>query len=418
MSRLKTTVLPGPPAEPQRSWTEWIAWVATEDHCEWSNRYVIWIKTPLGVLATGALCSLLCGLFVSPQGYVLFTAIASVVAVGLAWPFVAVRGIRCRLLFETRRGREGRASTARLIVTNRWPWPVWGLAVNDPLFSGGKEAALALARVEGWSTATFNCSLTPSQRGVYPNREVDLSTGFPFGLYQASRPADVPRRFIVWPQTFWLPPLSAATGRSHWRGSVSDARSGNEGTRLGVRDHRVGDSLRDVHWAKTARYDRLIVSERESVNIEHTTVIVDLDPAAQAGLKIDPTLEWRLRIAASLCESFAANQGLVDLWLGGMKVSAGRSVGDFQRLLDEVAQFDPSGAPTAARVTSRIASGVVITISANGMSIVLRRSGSFETAQPPNSQQAPWIEVDSLDDVPGQVLRRWRLNERRVSRAS
>lgn len=421
MSRIELAPGAHPIASPQRNWAEWIAWVATEDHCAWANRYVAWLQTPLGVLLIGATCSLLCGLFVAPQGYVLLAAITAVVAVGLAWPLVAISGVRCRFEFDTRRGREGQATTSKLIITNRWPWPIWGLAVNDPLLAGEGEAGLALARVEGWSTATFNCSLTPAQRGVYPNGEVRLGTGFPFGLYEASRAAEVPQRLIVWPQTFCLPPLGTTTGRSHWRGNVNEGRTGNEGTRLGVRDHRVGDSLRDVHWAKTARYDRLIVSERESTTVEEAVVIVTTDPH---GSEDDPTLEWRLRIAASICESFAANQGRVDLWLGGTKLGVSGNPGDLERLLDQVASFRP-GAASGLSIDKN-ALGDPITVDVIDTQIVLRRSGFGATARhtKSNSPQRPsWIEVDSLVDVPGQVQRGWRLgcgrvsDRRRVSRA-
>jgi len=410
-------------AETNRSWAEWFAWIATEDHCEWANRYVAWLKTPLGVLLVGAVCSLMCGLFVAPQGYVLLAAITAVVAVGLAWPLIAIRGVRCRFVFDARRGREGQASGAKLIVTNRWPWPVWGLAVNDPLLAGQPESVLALARVAGWSTATFNCSLVPTQRGVYPNREVRVGTGFPFGLYQASRSADVPRQLVVWPQTFWLPPLGSIASRPHWRGVVTEGRAGSDGTRLGVRDHRVGDSLRDVHWAKTARYDRLIVNERESATVEDTTVVVEIDPLRDACSDGHPLLEWRLRIAASLCQSFAANHGRVDLWLGGTKLSAGRVTGDLEWLLDELARFQSAAAAEAIRRRDTRHADRVITIEAEGASIVLRRSGSEGVSRHPESTRRGWIIVDSLSEAPGQVLRGWRrgcegrLGGRRISRA-
>lgn len=422
MSRIESA--PGRPAlaNPDRTWAEWVAWVATEDHCQWANRYVAWLKTPIGVLVLGAFCSLLCGVLVAPQGYVLLAAIAAVLAVGLVWPFVAIRGVQCRFTFDARRGREGQATAAKLTVTNRWPWPVWGLAVNDPLVAGEADAALVLARVAGWSTASFNCSLTPSQRGVYPNREVRLGTGFPFGLYQASRPAVVPRQLIVWPQTFWLPPLGTTASRPHWRGAVTEGRAGSEGTRLGVRDHRTGDSLRDVHWAKSARYDRLIVSERESATVEDATVVVPAVPT-NGEAPSDLTLEWRLRIAASVCESFASNQGRVDLWLGGKKLSAVRAPGDIERLLDDVAKYQAGDAAGAARTHNSRASGVAVTIDAESTSIVLQRSDPEGVRRSAGPNRPRWIEIESLSDVPGQVLRGWRLgcrgqqDQRGLSRA-
>ncbi|MEO0529021.1 MAG: DUF58 domain-containing protein [Planctomycetota bacterium] len=411
MSRIELPL----PTKPERTWSEWIAWIATEDHCEWANQYVAWFKTPLGVLALGAVSSLLCGLYVAPQGYVLLAAMACVIVVGLVWPLVAIRGVNSQLIFDGRRGREGNASVAKLVVTNRWPWPVWGLTVNDPLSSGNEQAPIALARVQGWSTATFDCSLTPTQRGVYPKQEVSIGTGFPFGLYQASRAASVPRRLIVWPRTFTLPPLGTTASRSHWRGAVTESRAGSEGTRLGVRDHRVGDSLRDVHWAKSARYERLIVSERESMTTEEVTVVVPVEPIP-ADTPTSPTFEWRVRIAASIAESFVANQGNVDLRLGGTTLIAGQAPGDLQCLLDGLAHFNPSAAGSMPRAAGH-AIGEVISVAEEASRIVLRRNGSAAMNASAASKRPGWIEIDSLDEVPTQVQRGWQRRTRRASRA-
>ncbi|MEO1498357.1 MAG: DUF58 domain-containing protein [Planctomycetota bacterium] len=416
MSRIELSPGARSLGKPQRSWAEWVSWIATEDHCEWANQYVAWFRTPLGVLVVGAVSSLLCGLYVAPQGYVLLATIVAVIAIGLAWPLVAIRGVRCRFTFDTRRGREGQPCRAKLSVTNRWPWPVWGLAVNDPLLAGADETGLALARIDGWSTATFRCDLTPTVRGVYPQADVAVGTGFPFGLYQASRRAETPRRIIVWPQTFWLPPLGATQSRPHWRGAITDNRAGTEGTRFGVRDHRAGDSLRDVHWAKTARFDRLIVSERESATVEDATVVVEISPNQHTHGRQDPSLEWRLRIAASVCESFAAHHGHVDLWLGGTKLSAGRSQGDLSRLLDGVARFDPAAETQQAPKRLRDVSGVLISIAAEDETIVLRRHSPQTAASARGASQPGWIEVGSFDDVPGQVLLGWRYGKRRGRR--
>ena len=84
---------PHSPPRSKRSWFAWIVWVAAEDHCEWANRYVYWLKTPLGVLLSCAVFSLLCGLFYAPQAFLLLAVIAAVVAVGIAWPGIAVRGL-------------------------------------------------------------------------------------------------------------------------------------------------------------------------------------------------------------------------------------------------------------------------------------------------------------------------------------
>ncbi len=419
----------------KRSWGDWLRWVLTEDHCEWANQYVNWLKTPLGILLCCAVFSLLCGLFVAPQVYLLLAVIAAVVLVGIVWPGIAVRGLRCRLVFTAVHGREGKPTQAKLIVTNRWPWPVWGLAVDADAFTHAvefpEEAAttpVALARIDGWSRCSYNWTFVPTLRGVYPHREVLLTTGFPFGLRRASLVAQVERSLTVWPETFWLPPLEEHQCARGWNGDLDDQRVGVEGTRLGVREYRVGDNLRDVHWAKSARYDRLIVNEREAVVTQDYRVVVDTDPSRHVGQGPDSTLEWSLRIAASICESVVGQQGSVDLILGNHRVARGAGPEALSRMLDGIARFDSQSpmrqnVPRHRASSGRSAPTKVVSISpqpAEGLSqkgIALHHGSSSQEPGSNRLAPSPWIMVTMPGNVPEQVLHGWRRPARRLQRA-
>lgn len=420
------------PAPAKRSWINWLVWLSTEDHCEWANRYVYWLKTPLGILSCCAFFALLCGLFVAPQAYLLLAVIAAVVVVGIAWPGIAVKGLRCRLVYTARRGREGKPTQAKLIVTNRWPWPVWGLAVDDPAFAlatqtqdSAGEATVALARINGWSRCTYKWTFVPPRRGVYPSQEVRIVTGFPFGLRRASRPVEVDRGLTAWPETFWLPPLEERNNRRDWGGELCESLVGSDGMRVGVRDYREGDNLRDVHWAKSARHERLIVSEREASVVDDYRVVVDVDPDHHAGVGSDSTLEWSLKIAASICESVIDKRGRVELWLGGERYAAGGRPEALEALLDGVARFE-ANAPTlsAAKSLSSSASASVISIGTDasgampGRRIVLQRAASSSTSLRQENASESWITVDATQDVPGQVLQGWRSERRSRRRAT
>lgn len=421
MSQSIETIDQGAASPAARTWGQWLLWIAAEDHCEWANPYVARLRTPLGVLLMGAVASLLCGLFVAPQGFAIFGAIVGIVVLGLAWPWVAMRGIRGSLEFAADRGREGKPTAARFVVTNSWPWPVWGLSVNEPLLAadGTPETTVALARIDGWSRATFNCTFTPSQRGVYPQEEVHIGSGFPFGLYGSTKPVEIAQKLIVWPQTFWLPPLPDESRRVDWRGEPSEACVGSQGTRMGPRDHRQGDTLRDVHWSKSARYDRLIVSEREAATVEDHTVVVDVDRTRHSGDGADSTFEWSLRIAASICEALVSRRGTVTLWLGSEEIAARSPGEELRRLLDAVAVFEAPvdvasrGRRRRGASASQVSIGAETTPARSGRFICLRTAGS--TARKPADA---WIAVDSSEDVAGQVLRGWRDGTRRPQRAS
>src|SRR5437588_65846 len=71
------------------------------------------LYTPLGVLLLAAVASLLCGLFLHPQGFVLLGAVLAVVALGLAWPWLSLRALDGSLAFERAQIQEGESVEVR-----------------------------------------------------------------------------------------------------------------------------------------------------------------------------------------------------------------------------------------------------------------------------------------------------------------
>lgn len=275
------------------------------DFCPGANRYVYWLKKPLGVLIVAALASLLCGLFVAPQGLVIAAAIAATVALGMIWPWLGLRGLSCELQFSQRRGVEGQVSPVEVVIKNRWPFPVWGLAIEDGFFltqDGEDATAIALSGIRGWSKTKFRWNFQPGCRGIYPHNTVKIATEFPFGVWKARSEIETTGELIVWPKTTVLEPAMLADGANRSLLRPSDKRSGNEGDRIGVRAYREGDSLRFVHWAQTAKCGRLIVSERQGPAQSSAVIAIDSDPDIAQGAGSHSSFETAIRIAASLCE--------------------------------------------------------------------------------------------------------------------
>lgn len=186
------------------------------------------------------------------------------------------------------------------MVTNRWPWPLWGLSLArgfETLDDRGdlQSTGVSLARIPGWSTSEFPWEFTPPGRGVYPLAAPQLETGFPFGLYQAKCEVECTEELIVWPQAYGVDCIPETPDQNASEEHLSDRRVGDFGDVMGTREFRDGDSLRRVHWAQTARLGRLIVCERQAPKNQVVTVILD------AGL--DDTLEDRIRIVAGIAES-------------------------------------------------------------------------------------------------------------------
>ena len=400
--------------------------VVERQYCEWASPYLAWLRRPLGVLMMLGISALLCGLFVAPQGFVVLTAIVVVIAIGCVWPWVGIRGVSCQLRFANARTEEGKPVEAELVITNRWPWPVWGLAVEKGFCAAGNSAqppAVAVARIGGWSRAYFHWTFTPALRGRYPMTTPQLVTEFPFGLWKAKQGIKVLSRLIVWPARFSLPPLVLPSGTQSWIGQNSECATGTVGHRTCVREYRVGDSMRQVHWAKTALYDKLVSYEREGQAITEAKITLDTHPSLHRGKGPQSSIEWTVRIAASICETLirqgvnVAIESHTDQFESQRQGNSPSAILDWFALLstDLATTKEPSTRAASRKFTTSLSLHITTDrsqkVTGNSIVIVVDRpvDADLATRRTPQS----WIELSQETDIPTQVRRGWQQGLRR-----
>lgn len=335
----------------------------TYDFCPWANQWVYWVKRPISSLTLAALAALACAVFVKPLALVSFGALVLVVILGYLWPTIAVRGLTCTVKFDQRRVTEGETALALVTITNRWPWSVWGISIEGGFgtkqdFSGNENReSVALARVPGWSTSQFQWEFCPSCRGDYPLATPQLVTGFPFGLRKASRPVKVEQRLLVWPLVVPLETLLDAAETRPSDDHFSDHRAGESGDMTGTRTFRDGDSLRRVHWAQTARMGRMIVCERQAASLSAIRVVFDSDPRLHRGTGGNGTLEWSIRIAASICAAYHRVNATVECCFGHEILAVKPGSNGMKTFLDRLAQWKAcdheQGHPTAVQALQK-----------------------------------------------------------------
>lgn len=423
--------------------------LANYDFCPNANRYVRWLREPIGWFVIGAIGAGAIGASVAPQGWYICGGIIAMLALGIAWPWLALRGLTSELVFEVRRCHEGETIPATLIVTNRWPWPVWGLLLERGLAEtwpdGTARAATSLARVSGWSRVKFQFDFRPERRGEYPLERPQLATGFPFGLWMARRPVQVAESLVVWPRVVALGSDPLPRGqRPSSVGRWLD-RAGDSGDILSARPYREGDSLRLVHWIQTARRDTLIVSERQAVAQRQIALALDEPAYSSASPPQREQLDAALRVLASVARVLHSHRCELIAELGGDTRRIASHGGGFSEFLDRLARYD--GGLTSARddrfeevsasaqLDDRRAGGarraagiggaalrVVITTNERWRSGVGYEGGSnsretrhivlgdFEGADRGNSRWSfdePWIALDDAVDPLRQLTQIW-----------
>lgn len=322
----------------------------TTDFCPWANKYVYWMKQPLGWFALAAVASLLIGLFVSNTGWTMLACCLVVIAVQLVWPWVQMQLCTCEVSFDRNRAEEWSENLVQVKVTNHGPFPLWGLAIEKGFFLADEQdtdhrdaqIAVTLSRVPAFSTNVYVWNFVPPRRGVYPLEPPRISTAFPFGIWTASQAVEVRGELLIWPRTTALQglPNVDATGIAPL-GAMQD-KPGDQGDILGSRLWQPGESLRMVNWAQTSRTEEdLIVLERQSCARPRVQVLIDLTPCDEPALR-QTVADWQVRIGASLTQFFHGHQ--FDL-RGGYANSSkviGASRAGIHAWFDELTRLNPA----------------------------------------------------------------------------
>ena len=349
------------------------------------------------------------------------------IGVGCVWPWFGIRGVSCHLSFVTTRTEEGKPVEAELIIANRWPWPVWGLAVEggfDQACLSDEEATVAISRIGGWSKGRYRWSFTPTIRGKYPVGCPRLVTEFPFGLWKARKQVVVASSVIVWPQRFPLPPLPLHSGAQSWVGQPSESAAGSMGHRTMVREYRHGDSMRQIHWAKTALYDKLISFEREGSAVSDATITLDTSNSIHPETGPDSTLEWSIRIAASVGDALLRQGIALTLVAPKTKFRSAANGSNAAAMLDWLAVLEMCESNTDEGRSLRYSStALTINITTDlseasaGDSIVLVTKPRCTPTPCSNPALNGWITVSPSADIPRQIRKGWRNGPRRLRHA-
>ena len=315
---------------------------ANHDFCPQLNQYVYWLKKPIGWVVGALFFSILIGMFVGPQGYVLSFAFLSLLVLGLLWPWLSMRGIRCSVDIQRGAMREHEVANVVLKVSNFWPIPVFGLIVEGDFLQGidaeEEPVAFALKRVSALSVNEFLIEVIPQRRGLLPCGDVVIKNGFPFGLTDVSKSITNVKPSLVWPAVETLEENPLRDGnRFDVFGAMSD-RSGNDGETIGVRSWQRGDGLRNIHWAQTARSTQLMVRERQTPSTTSTNVVLDLFPKHHVGRGVHDSYETAIRVAASICNQLHQMRCRVQVVILGLPFDQPHCVGN-QKGIDSLMDF-------------------------------------------------------------------------------
>jgi uncharacterized protein (DUF58 family) len=170
----------------------------------------------------------------------------------------------------------GVACLVGIRVSNRKPrQSSFAIIARDMTDSGETGRAFALT-ISPDSHRDLAYRWEPAKRGELKFTRIELGTRFPFGIFEKWRMFEMNAETVVFPRE--VAPPSILPRRVAPFGETA-SRSIGPGTEFfALRDIRVGDDARSIHWATSARRGRPVVVEREREHRRRVAVLVDNRP--------------------------------------------------------------------------------------------------------------------------------------------
>jgi uncharacterized protein (DUF58 family) len=220
-------------------------------------------------------------------------------------------------------------------------------------------------------------------RGIYPLGPLEVHVSDPLGWFQARKRVRIQSLIKVYPRfRSFAASEKAGDCLSHLSDLFSRLRIGETSEFFSVREYRIGDPLRRVHWGLTAHRGYPVVRENTRQATGDLCLFLDLYRYALLGVGRGSSLELSVKIAASL-SAYALERGhrVQLLAMGSMetRVPPCAGSGRLQPILDALASVRPDGTVPLDDFLSRHAHDIRPGSTAVLMvSSYLRESAKFE----------------------------------------
>ncbi len=325
------------------------------------------MTTPQRVVLILLLLSLIAGFATGNQIYYRLTYLWVLLFFGgWLWSYLSLRGLHIARSARALRAQVGQIFEERFEVTNENRlFRVWLEVRNEaPLPGSGGSQVLTL--IGGRQKRVFWSQTLLTERGVYPLGPTVLASGDLFGLFPVSRSMVPQESLLVYPlmadvSSFPNPPGLLPGGEAIRRRTNQITPNA-----AGVREYYPGDSMNRIHWASTARRNRLMVKEFELDPLAEVWIFMDAERTVRASLprphvdqnvlnywrkptKVDlppSTEEYGVSIAASLARLFLRRGQAVGLISAGQHMTLlppDRGGRQFGKILDSLALSHAEG---------------------------------------------------------------------------
>lgn len=289
--------------------------------------------------------------------YLVAATMVAVLVFSFVTPWFATRGLRIiRTVAPQQRTSPTICEDDRVdIRLALWAsLPRYFVRVTDhcPLDAPGSQQKAFFCWVVGSQELTLGYSVSCYKRGYHNVGPVTVESAGFFGMFRCRRSMPVFTEVRVLP---WHLPAQRALALTREMQAAEGRRAirGSGGEVYATREYRPLDPLRAIHWRSTARRGQLIV--KDFARLEPAALTVVLDSSAEFGTGKDTTLEYSVKVAASLAHWATAQGWQFHLIAPGLP----NAISSLPQMLNLLAELQ-------------------VTLAADGLSALLDRAGRAE----------------------------------------
>lgn len=230
----------------------------------------------------------------------------------------------------------------------------WISAQSIRLQSGSRDAegsgdllehlpAAYCARIRPKESISAPITHTLEKRGLHPLPAVEVTSGFPFGLFRRSIPLVAKDEVLVWPRVRDV--RQGVLDNLLGTGETFQLICGDGDEFFSLRDYQPGDDIRHIAWKVSARLDRLMVRELEPSSSR--TIVIFFDTRCSEEMSADSAdmleqFESAVELVASLSVAYLERHYSVGLFTPDHTVPVGTGKAHSRAILDAMALVSPA----------------------------------------------------------------------------
>lgn len=213
--------------------------------------------------------------------------------------------------------QAGQPATVSIRVENRGRTPTGLMLLEDsiPYVLGGRPRFVVDQLRPKWHRE-MSYTVRSEVRGRYEVGPLSVRLRDPLGLVEVSRSFTSRTPLVFTPVIHQLPATSVSgdwSGRGENRPRAFAAAGTEDVT---IREYRVGDDLRRIHWRSSAKMDQLMVRREEQPHQSRATVLLDTRAVAHRGTGAASSFEYAVSAAASVLTHLAPRGFVVRMLTG------------------------------------------------------------------------------------------------------